>query len=138
MYKIFVLLFFPVLLSCHHESNDNSEIVGLYQSLNDPSRALEFTKSGYYIIYINGNPLIQEIADSSKLKYFYNKSRSQFNLDIFGEKNNLLVVKANLEVVDKNRIRVYIYKHHDILDVADEFYRTDGFNNFEKIIKDLK
>jgi hypothetical protein len=45
--------------------------------------------------------------------------------------------KGRIEIVDKNRIRIYFHKHHDILDVADEYYRTDGFNNLSKIMKKI-
>lgn len=46
-------------------------------------------------------------------------------------------INGRIEIVDKNRIRIYFYKHHNILDLADEYYRTDGFNNLSKIMSEI-
>ena len=44
-------------------------------------------------------------------------------------------MRAEVHRVDDNRIRVLFLKHHHILDIADEFYKTDGFGNFEQIME---
>nr|WP_321406421.1 hypothetical protein [uncultured Carboxylicivirga sp.] len=43
-----------------------------------------------------------------------------------------MFIKGKIEVVHKDRIKVYLYKHHNIMDVADKYHRAEDFDSFGK------
>ena len=42
-----------------------------------------------------------------------------------------------LEKVNNNRIRIYIHKHHDILDIADEFHKAKDLYSYMEVMKNI-
>ncbi|MEL7124002.1 MAG: hypothetical protein AAFO07_31480 [Bacteroidota bacterium] len=47
-------------------------------------------------------------------------------------------LKGKIEIVNPDRIRVYFYKHSNILDVADEYHRTDDFVSFQTLLDQVR
>jgi hypothetical protein len=106
---------------------------GKWQSLNTPETVVEFTAEKEIILLRNKISLWGSATKHGELTYKFTSIQGDwyhFNLLDRDE----LFVKGRIETVDENRIRIYFYKHHDILDVADEYYRTDGFDNYQVIM----
>jgi len=45
--------------------------------------------------------------------------------------------KAKIEIVKPDRIRIYFLKHHGILDIADEYQRTNDYCSYQAIMKSI-
>lgn len=45
--------------------------------------------------------------------------------------------EGRIEIVDTDRIRIYWHKHHDILDLADEFHRTVELESLNAILRKI-
>jgi hypothetical protein len=42
--------------------------------------------------------------------------------------------RGKIEVVHPDRVRIYFFKHHDILDVADEYQKANDFKSYALIM----
>ena len=75
------------------------------------------------------------------MKYEITNSRNN-SIDFNTFDGEELFIKGRIEIVDDKRIRIYFHKHHNILDLADEYHRTDDFNSYqtimEKILEELE
>ena len=45
--------------------------------------------------------------------------------------------KGRIEIINNDRIRIYLLKHHDILDLADEYHRTNDFSSYQTILSGI-
>jgi hypothetical protein len=122
------------LLGCTNSNNKNEfekfELYSKWQCLNDPNFVIEFTPDNQYIVYRDKNKIFSLnciIDKKQKDKYDFTCT---FN-------NDSLPIKGIIELVTSDRIRVYIWKHHDILRMADEFYRTNNLTSFDSIYKEI-
>jgi hypothetical protein len=119
------------------ETNADFSFLGKWQSLNYDSTLIEFTKDNKIILYIDEESFWAQVTLNGELNFKISKQSDVWyqlvtldGADVF--------LNGRIEIVDDNRIRIYIHKHHDILDVADEYYRTDDFNNLSKIMREIK
>jgi hypothetical protein len=130
IFLTFTLAF--ILFGCHQKGDVN--IIGKWQSLNR-NTVIEFS-SDSFDLYTNGKPLWSQASTEGVLHYTLSElGRDWYSLDVFdGDK---VFVKCKLEVVSKDRIRVYYFKHHNILDLADEYYRTNDFNSLNSILNEI-
>ena len=46
--------------------------------------------------------------------------------------------KGRIETVQGGRIRIYLLKHHHILDLADEYSRTHDFHSYSSILNEIR
>jgi hypothetical protein len=134
--RLIYFLIFSAIISLGYTSDDDLFFIGKWQSLNDYSALIEFTKEKKIILFKNEESFWVQATKYGELNYEISKQSDDWyklvTLDGTDE-----FYKGRIEIVDKNRIRIYFHKHHDILDVADEYYRTDGFNNLSKIMKKI-
>jgi hypothetical protein len=134
--RLIYFLIFSAIISLGYTSDDDLFFIGKWQSLNDYSALIEFTKEKKIILFKNEELFWVQATKYGELNYEISKQSDDWyklvTLDGTDE-----FYKGRIEIVDKNRIRIYFHKHHDILDVADEYYRTDGFNNLSKIMKKI-
>jgi len=136
--KHYYLIVLALILFLVSGCNNNQDFIyGKWQSLNNSEKVIEFTEKGEYILYDHREPVFSENDKIGKVLFEYMPSKKHYNLRLFGEKSNKTIQKAHIEVVDENRIRVFYFKHLNILDVADEFYRTDNLTDGDKIINRL-
>ena len=109
----------------------NYNICSKRQSLNDIDNVLEFKKDGTYIAYIKGEAQI-------KLQYeVKERVNGLIELDILFNENDVNPGKVTIQIVNSDRIRMYLWKHGDVLDLADEYYRTDDFDSMNKFLKEI-
>ncbi len=134
MIKFAFILSLLLQLGC--QRLDSYNLVGKWQSLNDPESVIEFTLNKEIVLYKKGQSIWSQATKNGELKYeFSNDQRNWFAFEAFDGKD--LFMKGRIEIVDKKRIRIYFHKHHDILDMADEYYRTNDFESFPSIMKDI-
>lgn len=48
-----------------------------------------------------------------------------------------LFFKGKIEYVNQDRMRIYLYQHHDILDIADEYHRAQDFDSYTAIMENM-
>jgi hypothetical protein len=100
-----------------------------WQSLNDGNLVIEFDTSGNFITYRDQEEFIrfQFQIDSVKNGVF----NISHVIDEFDQKPGI----STIQIVNDNRIRVYHWKHGNVLGIADEYYRTEDLTSFRKLIK---
>jgi hypothetical protein len=139
-YFILVVLFGCFFFSC---TDTNPELlIGKWQSLNDRNLLVEYTDDKEYILI----RLKQSVVPFQKGDTVFNMSSSY---KITSNKGNYLRIinppgygddgslKSEVEFINNDRIIIYNYKHHGILDLADEFARTSGTYKFDSIMASI-
>jgi hypothetical protein len=101
-----------------------------WQSLNDDNLVVEFTKEGKFIVYRDQEKFIEfsfeEVRTPSGL--------IEIELSLEGDITD--PAKSTVQIVNSDRIRIFHWKHGDVLDdAADEYFRTNDLNSFRKLIK---
>jgi hypothetical protein len=131
--KIF-LLGFILILGYGCDKSEKPDIVGMWQSLNGYT-VLEFTDNNVDL-FRDGKPFWSIAAKEGKLNYTLKEiDKDWYQLRIMDGKKHF--VNCKIEIVNKDRIRVYYFKHHGILDLADEYHRTKDFDSFKQIMKKI-
>lgn len=133
--KIFTVLLFAGII--HGCSPDNGfRIEGKWQSLNNKTSVVEFLPNNIVDLYRNGEPVWSRASTNGHLKYTIKEiDKTWYYLQVLDQDEIFLNTK--LEIVNENRIRLHFYKHHNILDLADEYQRTDDFNSFSEIMSEI-
>ena len=86
------------------------------------------------IFYKDKVSLWAQATKHGELTYtFTTVQRPWYHFEAFD--GNEFFTGGRIETVDENRIRIYFHKHHNILDLADEYYRTDDFESFKQIME---
>jgi len=134
--SLILIVLISAVLSLSYRTDDDLFFIGKWQSLNDYSALVEFTADKKIILYKNEQSFWVQATKYGELNYEISKQSEEWYKLVMLDGTDEFY-KGRIEIVDKNRIRIYIHKHHDILDTADEYYRTDGFNNLSKIMKKL-
>lgn len=134
--SLFFFIWILLTIHCTSANFNTQQLQGLWQSLNDPHRALQIDQQGNYALYTDGRNLLENIAGTGHLQFKIVKTQDAAHADfnIIDRSNQSIFVKGKVEIVDAQRVRFYFFKHNDILDVADEYYRTARFGNFDKIM----
>ena len=116
---------------------ETSQLYGFWQSLNNRNQVLAFKSDGSFKNYVNETDLYSELDEWNTLHYkvYQVIDAKRIELLFFDHITKKEYMRAEVHRVDDNRIRVLFLKHHHILDIADEFYKTDGFGNFEQIME---
>ncbi len=128
------ILFIGLLMSCSNQSQYN--LTGKWQSLNESETVIEFTGNKELILYRGGKSFWSQATKNGELKYeIKNVQNKWFDFEAFD--GTELFTKGRIEIVDDNRVRIYFHKHHNILDLADEYYRTDDFNSYQTIMEKI-
>lgn len=109
----------------------NYSICNKWQSLNYIDNVLEFKKDGTYIAYVKGEAQIE-------LQYEV-KARADglIEIDILIGEDDINPGKVTIQIVNSDRIRMYVWKHGDVLDLADEYYRAHDFDSMNKFLKEI-
>lgn len=133
--KALLLLSIVLLFSgCKHEND--FQFTGKWQSLNDSKSLIEFTADNHIILYRDGKSFWAQASKHGELSYeISEKGDGWYKFAALDGEEKFL--NGRIEIANINRIRIYFHKHHDILDVADEYHRTTGFNNFSKIMREI-
>ena len=109
----------------------NYEVCAKWQSLNDIDKVLEFNKDGTYIAYSKGEPQLE-------LQYeVTSRENGLIQIDLFFSEDDFEPGKMTIQIVNSDRIRIYVWKHGDVLDLADEYHRTDDFESMNKYLKKI-
>ena len=115
------------------------ELEGKWQSLNNRETVIEFLSEGVYITYSHGEVFfkftykVEELEDG-----LFTLEINTPDLDARDETFKGATTepqRATIQIVNQDRIRIYYWKHKEILDIADEYSRTDDLNSFKKLIK---
>jgi len=122
-----------IALQCSCNPSDSYKFEGKWQSLNSPGSVIAFTPDKKMIFYKDKVSLWAQATKHGELTYkFTNVQGSWYHFELFD--GNEFFTGGRIETVDENRIRIYFHKHHNILDLADEYYRTDDFDSFKPIM----
>lgn len=114
------------------QNAENYEVCDKWQSLNDFDKVIEFKKDGTYIPYSKGEPQIQ-------LQYeVTTRQDGLIEIDLFFGEDDTEPGKMTIQIVDSTRIRLYVWKHTDVLDLADEYHRTEDFSSMNKYLKKIR
>lgn len=106
---------------------------GKWQSLNSPETVIEFTPERELILYRNKMSVWGSATKHGELTYKFTSSQGAwYHFDLLD--GDEFFVSGRIETVDENRIRMYFHKHHNILDLADEYFRTTDFESFKPIM----
>ena len=121
-------------MSCSGQSQYKFE--GKWQSLNESETVIEFTANKELILYRGGKSFWSQATKNGELKYEITNSQNKW-YDFKAFDGGDLFTQGRIEIVDDNRVRIYFHKHHNILDLADEYYRTDDFNSYQTIMEKI-
>lgn len=131
-YKLYYTLI-SVLFIFNCRQQPEYSVEGKWQSLNDPSTVIEFMPDGKIDLYKSGTSFWGQVMPLGELEYFL-KRVDQDWLDIIILKGKENFTNGRVEIVTPERIRIYFHKHHDILDLADEYHRTEDFTSYQDIM----
>lgn len=124
IFSLFILFTFT---QC--ESSSKYHFSGKWQSLNDAQTVIEISKNGDYQLFRN-----KELFFVSQKISILPLKDNWYSFNLKNKEGEEFSSNGRIEVVDENRIRIYHHKHHDILNVADEYHRTDDFGQMRKIM----
>lgn len=136
-----LLLGLAYLFASCTESKSNL-VIGQWQSLNDPNLSIEFDENGSQILlrlkqsrtsYVEGDTALI-MKSQYVVKGTYRQRLQILNPPGYGDDAAIL---SEVEFLDENRIILYVYKHHGILDLADEFARTPSPYKFDSIMGEI-
>jgi hypothetical protein len=109
----------------------NFNIYGKWQSLNNTDKVLEFNKDSTYIAYIKGEVQLE-------LHYqVTGRKDGLIEIDLLFGDDDLEPGKMTIQIVNSDRTRIYVWKHGDVLDLADEYHRTNDFESMHKFVKKI-
>lgn len=119
-----------LLLSC--QQNEPFNLVGKWQSLNAQG-GIEINNQHEIDLYRDGLPLWSGAARHPPLKLeVISQQGNWLSFDV--RDGEALFMKGKIERVNKDRVRFYFFKHHDILDIADEYHRANDFDSYTSIM----
>jgi len=127
----FVLI---ILVFSKCSSIEEFDFHGKWQSLNDEGLLIQIDDENNYTLFKNGKSYLDELEGYGKLKIKINHSEGHWNSFIVEDELQKELTHGRIEIVTKDRIRIYFHKHHQILDLADEFHRADDFSSFHKLL----
>ena len=108
------------------------DICTKWQSLNNFDKVLEFNKEGIYKAYTKGESQID-------LHYeIIARENGLIDIDLLFGVEDAEPGKVTIQIVDSDRIRIYVWKHGDVLDLADEYHRTNDFDSMNKYLKKIR
>lgn len=120
--------------SCRQTSDFNFE--GKWQSLNEAGTVVEFTKDNRIVLYRDGKSFWGSATKHGELTYMIeNDPDNWYSFKAYD--GDEFFFKGRIELVKGGRIRIYFLKHHDILDLADEYIRTNDFDSFSSILSGI-
>ncbi len=132
-YRFWILLI-VLQWSCH--PSDSYKFEGKWQSLNSPGSVVAFTPDKKMIFYKDKVSFWGQATKHGELTYMLTSIQGPwYHFETFD--GDEFFTGGRIETVDENRIRIYIHKHHDILDQADEYYRTEDFDSFKPIMEKI-
>lgn len=127
-----------VLLLSGCKQNSTTTFQGKWQSLNDKDVVVEFKPDNKYCLYRKGSLLYEGVNERGYLTYdITHNQKSWYDLVIYNESINDVFSINKIEVVNEKRIRIYAFKHHDILDVADEYYKVADFDSYDSVMQQI-
>lgn len=133
----FFLITLLLLTACHPKKQFN--FYDKWQSLNDRGLVVEINKNGNYTLFRDGTSLYAQVESIGQLKIkIREETQRWYSFKIADENSRKVELKGRIEIVNEDRIRIYYYKHHDILDGADEFHRTENLTSFEAILSKIQ
>lgn len=134
--KIILFIFsISLITAC---SNDKEELlIGKWQSLNERNLSIEFDGTNKKLIRLelpDGQNVRRDtqLVWDSKYKVFSKKRDRLVLIENLGGDESTLVSEVKFK--NDNRMILSIYKHHGILDMADEFARTSSPHKFDSIM----
>jgi len=138
--KLAILLIGIILLLTNCNKNDESyNFYGMWQSLNNSGSVIEIDQNHDYTLFVKGKPTSNDIAGFGQLKINIIRKEENWNLfRIEDEATKKKFSAGRIEIVNEDRIRIYYHKHHDILDIADEYHRADNLVSFDKIMSEIQ
>lgn len=110
-------------------NTEGYDLYSKWQSLNNDNLVIEFDTSGNYITYRDYEEFFRFQFQIDSVK------NGIFNISHFVDEFDQKPGQSTIQIVDDNRIRVYHWKHGNVLDIADEYYRTEDLTSFRKLIK---
>lgn len=134
MIKYTSIVIIVLVVSCMKQ--DRYNFGGKWQSLNESETVIEFTDNSEIILYRGGKSFWGQATRNGELKYKITKRHNQwYDFEAFDGAE--MFTEGRIEIVDDKRIRIYFHKHHGILDLADEYYRTDDFSSYQAIMEKI-
>lgn len=131
-----ILLLTLLFTSC---TNDKQGLLtGKWQSLNDRHVSFEFNdlnEKKLIRLNIQGEPGFQDtlLVLESKFRVLSSNRNRLKIIENFGGSNKESLI-SEIEFISDDRIIMYMYKHHGILDLADEYARTSSPHKFDSIM----
>lgn len=115
---------------------DENNFEGKWQSLNDPHNVIEFTPDQKIILYRDSSSLWSSVTKYGELTCSLQKESTHwYTFDALD--GDEIFFKGRIETVAGGRIRIYLLKHHDILDLGDEYSPTKNFHSYTSIMNDI-
>ena len=131
LYYLFIQCF---CFSC--EEPNNNPFQGKWQSLNDSHTVIEFTPEQKIILYKDSTSFWSLVTKHGELTCLIKKESTHwYTFDAIDGGD--IFFKGRIETVKDGRIRIYLLKHHHILDLADEYSRTNDFHSFTSILNEI-
>jgi hypothetical protein len=132
--KVSILIMLVLcIISCRRA--EPFDITGKWQSLNAQG-GFQITAQHEIDFYKDGLPLWSMAASNPPLK-FQVISNDENWLSFRVMDGDELFIKGKMEQVNEQRLRIYLFKHHDILDIADEYHRANDFESYTSIMEGI-
>jgi hypothetical protein len=85
-------------------------------------------------LFNHGSPLWSLATCNGSLDYKISPlSEKRFRLLV--KDGDSVFPHGKIEIVNNERIRIYVFKHHGILDVADEYQKTKDLDSYDQIMQ---
>lgn len=124
---------FSLLQSCRNKPD--LELTGKWQSLNGLA-GIEFFPDHTIDLFKDNQPVWSMASTNGHLNYSINPLQDNwFQFMVLDGKSEF--TRGKIEVVRPDRIRIYFFKHHDILDVADEYQKANDFQSYSPIMESI-
>jgi hypothetical protein len=95
---------------------------------------VEFFENEEIDLFNHGEPFWSQTSETGALTFKVEPIKENwFKLTVLDGEHIFMIGK--IEKVNKDRIRIYYFKHHGILDLADEYHRTNDYSSFYSIME---
>ena len=139
--KIIIGVFALIILVCPSQSCNHFpslDLTGKWQSLNGLA-GIEFFPDQTIDLFRDNQPVWSLASTNGRLSYsIHPLHKGWYQLEVRDGETEF--TRGKIEVVHPDRVRIYFFKHHDILDVADEYQKANDFKSYalimDKILKE--
>ena len=125
-----ILIATALLFGCSNNktTTENADLlIGKWKNTTSPNTGIEFTKTGEYNVWINGESMNDSLGEGMKpLKYIYEPKAKDYNLKISEDfEKDQTIHHGKIEILDSNKIKITMTTND--VHLTAEFNRLKNF-----------